>query len=144
MTVTPRANAIVLYVDDEENDVYFMRTAFRKEGLHQALRTVGNGREAIDYFAGNAAYADRERHPLPSVVLLDLNLPLISGFEVLKWLRQQPEFRDVSVVVFSSSTREEDKVRAKELGADEYVEKPKSALLFRRVVQMLREKWLAD
>jgi CheY-like chemotaxis protein len=133
----------VLYVEDDENDAFFMQTAFRKEGLGHLLRTVGNGREAIDYLAGKAEYGDRERHPLPSVVLLDLNLPLISGFEVLRWLRDQPQFGDVSVVVFSSSVRDEDKVKARELGAHEYVEKPKSPLLYRELVQWLRERWLA-
>jgi CheY-like chemotaxis protein len=143
MTKTLGAKATVLYVEDEENDVFFMQMAFRKEGLDHALRTVGNGREAIDYLAGNAAYADRERHPLPSVVLLDLNLPLISGFDVLRWLREQPELRNLPVVIFSSSSRNEDKAKARELGAQAYVEKPKSALVFREVVGLLR-KWLAD
>jgi CheY-like chemotaxis protein len=144
MKAAPSTNATVLYVEDDENDAFFMQTAFRKEGLHHALRRVGNGREAIDYLAGKAEYGDRERHPLPSVVLLDLNLPLTSGFEVLRWLREQPQFRNVSVVVFSSSARDEDRVKARELGAQEYLEKPKSALLFREVVKGLREKWLAD
>ena len=140
--MTLGAKATVLYVEDEENDVFFMQEAFRKEGLGHALRTVGNGREAINYLAGNAAYADRGRHPLPSVVLLDLNLPLISGFDVLRWLRERPEFRNMPVVIFSSSSRDEDKAKARELGAQEYVEKPKSAFLFREVVGLLR-KWLA-
>ncbi len=80
------ATATVLYVEDEEGDLFFMQAAFRKAGIGQALRSVGNGREAIDYLAGSGPYADRERHPLPTMVLLDLNLPLISGFEVLEWL----------------------------------------------------------
>jgi CheY-like chemotaxis protein len=144
MNAPPLPKATVLYVDDEETDVFFMRTAFRKEGLDHLLRVVGNGREALDYLAGRAAYADRERHPPPSVVLLDLNLPLVSGFDVLKWLRDHPELKDVPVVVFSSSSRNEDKAKARELGANEYVEKPTSGLLFREVVRGLRERWLAE
>ena len=85
----------------------FMRLAFRKAGLEHSLRTVSNGREAIDYLAGNMAYADRARFPLPSVVLLDLNFPLLSGFAVLQWLRDQKQFKSLPVMVFTSSAREE-------------------------------------
>ena len=144
MKAPPITNASVLYAEDDENDLFFMRRAFQQEGLDHLLRTVSNGREAIGYLAGHGAFADRGRYPLPAVVLLDLNLPLVAGFAVLEWLRERPEFRDLTVVVFSSSSREEDRVKASELAADEFLEKPRSAILFRQVVQALREKWLPD
>ena len=133
---------LILYVEDEPDDVLFMRRAFQKVGLGDSLRSVGDGRDAIEYLAGNGAYADRGQHPLPALMLLDLNLPVVSGFEVLKWLRERREFQALPVVAFSSSTRDDDKVQARELGASDYVEKPKSAAGFLKVAEGLKEKWL--
>jgi DNA-binding response OmpR family regulator len=79
---------------------------------------------------------------LPSVVLLDLNLPLVTGFEVLKWMRNHPDYARLPVVVFSSSTREDDRMKAKELGADDFVVKPGSGMKFGEVVESLQQKWL--
>ncbi len=141
MNASPKT-VTVLYVEDEECDRHFMEVAFRAAGMGEALRAVVNGREAIDYLAGRGVYADRGRYPAPAAVLLDLNMPLVSGFEVLKWMRGQPEFAALPVVVFTSSSRVEDKVRARELGASEFVEKPQSMGRFREVVELMRKKWL--
>ncbi|HVV71971.1 MAG TPA: PAS domain S-box protein, partial [Verrucomicrobiae bacterium] len=119
----PRAQT-VLYVEDEESDAIFMRRAFAAKGMGSALQVVGDGRAAIEYLSGTEKYADRQEYPLPSLVLLDLNLPQVPGFEVLKWMRNHPDFARTPVVIFSSSTREDDRTKAKELGADEFVAKP--------------------
>jgi CheY-like chemotaxis protein len=134
----------VLYVEDEDFDLIFMQTAFRKAGLGESLFRVADGQEAIDYLTGAGSYSDRTRHPLPGVLLLDLNLPLISGFEVLKWLRETSDFKSLPVVVLSSSSREEDKLRAQQLGANEYLEKPASGLHFGKIVDRLKEAWLRE
>jgi len=136
------ANEIVLYVEDEENDVIFMKMAFSHGGLAQTLRTVKDGGEAIHYLSGQGAYADREHNPMPRAVLLDLNLPVVSGFEVLKWIGARAELADLPVLIFSSSSRDEDKKKALELGAVEFWEKPNSALQFRDIAQKLAEEWL--
>src|SRR5512140_2548494 len=117
-------NTLVLYVEDEATDVLFMRWAFREAGLADSLRSVGDGRDAIAYLAGNGVYADRGQHPLPALILLDLNMPVVSGFEVLEWLLERPELRSLPVVVFSSSTREDDRVEALGLGVRVYVQRP--------------------
>ena len=130
-------------MEDEEDDVLFMRRAFKKAGLEPGFRAVENGQEAIAYLAGDGAYADRSEYPVPILILLDLNLPLVSGFEVLRWVRQQSQFRTLPVIIFSSSPRSEDRLMAEELGANEYVEKPGSGLKFAEVVQNLKEKWLS-
>jgi CheY-like chemotaxis protein len=137
------ASGTVLYVEDEEFDVVFMARAFKQANLDQSLQVVVDGQQAIDYLAGKPPYTDRSRHPLPAVILLDLNLPLVSGFEVLKWLRQQPPYEALPVVVFSSSARGEDQQKATELGANAYVQKPSSGLDFVDVVQQLKQQWLA-
>jgi CheY-like chemotaxis protein len=76
------------------------------------------------------------------VVLLDWNLPRVSGFEVLKWIRERPELAGLPVVVFSSSIREEDQANAPEFGAQGFVRKPSSGMKFGQVVERLRGKWM--
>ncbi len=132
---------VVLYVEDEEDDQLLMKFAFDRAGLSHALQRVGDGRDAIKYLSGENSYADRERHPMPSVVLLDLNLPVVSGFQVMEWLREHPALRKMPVVVFSSSTLPEDRRKAGELGAKEFIEKPTSSTGFGQVVERLRQYW---
>lgn len=131
-----------MYVEDEESDALLMERAFASEGGGLALRLVRDGRSAIRYLSGGNGYENREENPVPALVLLDLNLPQVHGFEVLRWMRQQPQYVTTPVVIFSSSSREEDKERALVLGANEFVEKPNSGLKFRNVVAELRETWL--
>lgn len=134
----------VLYVEDEENDVHFMRRAFRRAGQEERLRVVVDGQAAMDYLAGRGLFGNRLNYPLPAMVLLDLNLPTVSGFQVLVWIRQQPQFQRLPVVIFSSSPRVEDRLQAKELGANDYMEKPDSGLEFGATVEALQRKWLAQ
>jgi signal transduction histidine kinase/CheY-like chemotaxis protein len=133
----------VLYVEDEESDAMFMKRAFAGKGLESALRVVRTGRAAIEYLSGVGIYADRKEYPLPSIVLLDLNLPQLPGFEILKWMRTHPDFSKTPVVVFSSSAREDDREKALELGAHEFVRKPNSGLKFQEVVEKLKGRWLS-
>jgi PAS domain S-box-containing protein len=133
----------VLYVEDEESDAVFMQRAFAKKGLAGRLRVAATGRAAIDYLSGAGDYGDREKNPVPNLVLLDLNLPQISGFEVLEWMRNNPDFAHTPAVIFSSSTREDDLAKAKELGADEFVTKPSSGLQFEEVVESLQQRWFS-
>jgi PAS domain S-box-containing protein len=132
----------VLYVEDEESDVLFMERAFKAKGLGEKLRLVGDGRAAIDYLSGAGRFGDREKYAAPALVVLDLNLPHVPGFGVLEWMRNHPDYKRTPVVIFSSSTREDDRARAKELGADEFVAKPSSGLEFGKVVEELEVRWL--
>jgi len=111
-----------------------MQRAFAKSPNEHNLRIVTDGQKAIDYMSDPG-------QPRPDLILLDLNLPLISGFEFLTWLRKKAEMRQLPVVIFSSSARPEDRVRAEACGADDYVQKPSSALEFRHVVTYLEDHW---
>jgi DNA-binding response OmpR family regulator len=135
---------IVLYVEDEDSARFFMYRAFIEVAPSVELRTVVDGKQALDYLAGQGGYHNRHLFPLPSLVLLDLNLPQISGFQVLGWMRQHPQFKTTTVVVFSSSDLSEDRVKAHALGADDYVAKPASGSHFPRVVLHLTRRWSAD
>lgn len=136
------ATPTVLYVEDESDDIFFMRTAFAKLGMESQFHAVDDGSKAIAWLAGEGPYVDRAAHPLPRVILLDLNLPLRSGFEVLQWLREDGRFQELIVVIFSSSGRPEDRTRASELGATDYVLKPQSGFQFLEVVRRLGSGWM--
>jgi PAS domain S-box-containing protein len=134
--------ATVLYVEDEESDAVFMGRAFGQKGLGGNLQVVSDGRAAIEYLSGSGKYGDRQKHPAPTLVLLDLNLPQVSGFEVLAWIRNNPDYARMPVVVFSSSTRADDRLKAEQLGANEFVAKPSSGIEFGKVVEHLQGSWL--
>src|ERR1051325_2051771 len=103
----------VLIADDDSNDIFFLRRAFQKAGLNHPVLDVPDGERAIHYLSGQENYADRSRFPFPSLLILDLKMPKISGFEVLKWLNEQKEFPDLKVVVLSSSGLQSDIQKAK-------------------------------
>ena len=118
-----KQHSVFLLVEDNEDDAFFMRRAFQDAGLHNPLHIVTNGEEAIDYMAGAAPFADRDKHPLPDMIFLDLKMPGRDGFDVLAWLRQEKKF-EVPVAVLTSSPEEIDRTRARQLGADCYLLKP--------------------
>lgn len=132
----------VLYVEDEETDRLLMRMAFEAEGLGNSLRMVEDGQAAVDYLSGLGKYAERTQYPLPALMLLDLKLPELSGFEVLEWIRSRAEWQALPVVVFSSSPRPDDQMKSRALGASDYLEKPHSGALFQSVVRGLKQRWL--
>ncbi len=132
----------ILYVEDEEADVLLLQHVLSKAGISNPLQTVKDGKLARDYLAGDGPFADRKRYPLPGLVLLDLNLPYWSGFEVLAWVRQQPHLRRVPVVVFSSSSRPDDIARAYDAGANGYLVKPNALADLTTLVLAVRDFWL--
>ena len=125
----------ILLAEDDPNDVLLIQRAFQKAGLGTVLRIVSDGAEAIDYLSGRGAYADRDKFPLPYLLLLDLKMPGTDGFEVLQWVRSDEEVKRLLVVVLTSSELQEDVDRAYELGANSYLVKPVS---FDEMVHMLQ------
>ncbi len=135
-------NSPVLYVEDEENDILLVQLAFQRAGATQPLAIASDGREAIEYLTSVGHHAHRRKTPLPRLVLLDLNLPIVSGFEVLQWIRRQPAFRDLPVIVFSSSDRPQDQERARQMGATGYLVKPINMGHMDELIGELIRKWL--
>lgn len=133
----------ILHVEDEEDDVLFIQQAFKKAGITNPLKAVEDGQSAIDYLAGVGKYADRQQYPLPALMLLDLNLPGQSGFEVLKWIRAHPELkRTIVVVICSSSQKLPDINDAYDLGANGYVVKPPTFPDLVELAKAIRDYWL--
>ena len=132
----------ILLVEDEENDVLFMRHAFQEVGVLNPLQVASDGRAVIDYLTGNGEYADRERFPLPGLVLLDLKLPRMMGLVVLKWIRTQPELKSLIVIILTSSQLSPDIEMAYQLGANAYLVKPSSPSELCKVVAAIKLFWL--
>jgi CheY-like chemotaxis protein len=114
----------ILLVEDNEDDILFVRRAFRHAKLSNPLHVAEDGDAAVAYLAGEGEFADRARHPLPTLILLDLKLPRRSGLEVLQWLRAQPGLGRTPVVMLTSSRQGADVNRAYDLGANGYLVKP--------------------
>src|SRR6267142_5224903 len=117
-------HAVILLVEDREDDVLIIAKAFAEARLDNEVRVVSDGEAAIQYLKGEGIYADRSKYPLPNLILLDLKMPKVDGFEVLRWLRQQPAFANIVVVVLTMSTAIRDVNLAYQLGANSFMVKP--------------------
>ena len=135
-------NETLLIVEDEDNDVFFLKDALRKAGIGNPIQVVPDGRIALDYLDGVGRFANREAYPLPSVVFLDLKLPQINGLAVLEWIRGQISLPPMVVVVLTASTLDEDIERAYRLGANSYVVKPSSRDKLIAIVKDFSNWWL--
>ncbi|MBD2101363.1 response regulator [Leptolyngbya sp. FACHB-261] len=136
------AHSTILLVEDDPADVFRIQRAFRRANLASPLEVVMDGEKAIQYLSGQGPYQDRERYPLPTLVLLDLKLPRYSGFEVLSWLRQESDVKNLLVVVLTSSDQQIDIERAYELGANSYLAKPPEPNALVEMVQAIGLYWL--
>src|SRR5439155_13492332 len=111
----------ILMVEDDPNDALLIQRALQKAGLRHPLKLVRDGDQAIAYLSGQGIYEDRQRYPLPFLVLLDLRMPGTDGFEVLQWARQEPALKRLLIVVLTSSNLQSDVDRAYEFGANSYL-----------------------
>jgi CheY-like chemotaxis protein len=132
----------VLYADDDRDDVFFMHHAWQELAIPVPLVDVDSGQTAIDYLAGTGEFSDRQKYPLPCLLLLDLNMAGKNGFQVLRWVREHPEFRTLRVVVISGSNVESDRATVQELGITDYVVKSTSPASLIEVLRAKKELWL--
>ncbi|MBA3352697.1 MAG: response regulator [Blastocatellia bacterium] len=129
----------ILLVDDSESDIFLLCKAFSKAEFNPSVQEVHNGEEAIAYLAGEGAYTDRAKFPLPTIMLLDLNMPMKNGFAVLAWLRTQPGLKRLTVVIMTASMRKEDLERAFDLGANSFLVKPSGMEKLVAMVRFIRD-----
>jgi CheY-like chemotaxis protein len=134
----------ILLAEDNENDILLMRRAFSRAAIPNPLFVVRNGQEAVDYLAGNGKYAERGAHPMPRLLLLDLKMPWMDGFDVLAWLRTQPRFNNLPVIVLTSSKLQVDIDKSRELGVYDYRVKPQSFEDLIRLLNDVRTCWLDE
>jgi CheY-like chemotaxis protein len=134
--------AHILLVEDNRLDIELTLDAFKEAHLGNSVHVAKNGREALDYLFGQKQYGDREQYPLPDIILLDLKMPGIDGFEVLRRVKAEPEVKRIPVVILTSSREEGDLALSYDCGANSYLVKPVSFEGFLKVVQQVQEYWL--
>ena len=132
---------LILHVEDDDNDALLFQKACERAGLPAQVHRVENADDAKAYLTGEAAYADRSQYPFPHIVVLDLKMPRVDGFELLKWMRQTEPFAALPVLIFTASMSREDKSRAIAEGANSYFVKPSS---FEALVKMVERFGVAN
>ena len=131
----------VLLVEDNPDDVFFIKWAFKKARLDLTLTVVSDGRDAVDYLQGNPPYGDRAAYPLPTLIILDLRLPGMHGLEVLRWIRSHPAFQRLPITILTGSVIREELNRAYDLGANSFLLKPLSLVDLKNTLQQLTTFW---
>ncbi|MFQ5795054.1 MAG: response regulator [Candidatus Bipolaricaulia bacterium] len=132
----------VLLVEDDENDIIMILRACRKQAIASQVHVVRDGQEALDYLFGRGPFTDRKRYPLPRLILLDLNLPKVDGFEVLEHIKSTPVLRRIPVVILTSSITRQDLVRCYDSGANGYLMKPMKYKDLEELIQGVNSFWL--
>jgi len=131
----------VLLVEDDLNDIFLVKRAFKMARLTTPLQVVTDGEEATHYLGGAGKYADRETFPLPKLIVMDIKMPRMTGFDVLEWIKTDGALRRIPVVIVSSSDRPQDIDRAYELGANAYMVKPVNYQAVERLFESITHYW---
>jgi CheY-like chemotaxis protein len=134
----------VLIADDYQDDVDLFKIALQQTGVTNPVYVVHDGDEVINYLQGRGAFADRVCFPLPRVLFLDLKMPQVDGFEVLRWLKENPQFDELLVVVLSGAGEAREINQAYQLGADTFIVKPFRREDIESLVKNHREHWHFD
>ena len=137
-----REHAVILLAEDREDDVVLIRRAFEKAKIPNPLYIVRDGEEAIWYLKGEGKFANRAEYPLPDLLLLDLKMPRVDGFEVLSWIRQEPGLTPLRILVLTSSDEIYDVNRAYQLGANSFLVKPHDFDDFTQLSVIIKDFWL--
>jgi CheY-like chemotaxis protein len=132
----------ILIIEDDPNDVLFLQLAFKKAGITNPVQIAKDGREALKYLFGEGSFSDRERFPIPYLVFLDLKLPQVPGLEVLKTVREKPEFNSTVIIVLTSSSDPRDIDASYQHGANAYLVKPSGIDALTATMQSVKEFWL--
>lgn len=134
--------ATILLVEDNPDEAELALLAFKKINSHCDIKVVNNGEEALDFLFAQGAYHQHPPAPQPALILLDVNLPKLNGFEVLKQLRASDAYRDTPVILLTTSDEQSDMERARALGASRYYCKPLGFDSFARLLQQISQDWL--
>ncbi len=135
-----RSKPTILYVEDDPNDAVVFERALKKSGLPLNLQTAPDGMFAVEYLNGEEQYVDREQYPLPQIILSDMKMFRMSGLELLQWVRAHPKFRELPMVLYSTSNEDVDVSHAAAAGATAYFRKTYQC---QDVIEFLT-KWLEE
>ena len=131
----------ILLVDDSESDVFMVKRAFEQANVASTLRVVYDGEEALDYVFKRGRHAAPHAPRTPGLILLDVAMPRMDGFEVLTRLKQHPRYRRIPVIMLTASERDEDVIRSYDQGACSYVTKPASFAELVKAMSQLQLYW---
>lgn len=132
----------ILLVEDNPDDEALTLRALKKNNIKNEVVVAHDGAEALDYLFGEGAYSGRDMRVMPQVVLLDLKLPKVDGFEVLRRLRADERTKGLPVVILTSSIEEQDRISGYDLGANSYIRKPVEFSNFIEAVRQLGLYWV--
>ena len=133
---------LILIADDSDDDVLFLMRSFQRSGLVNPLFVVNDGTEVKAYLEGEGKFSNRDEYPLPTLLILDLKMPNLDGFETLRWIRQHPQFRAMRVVVLTNSGRLNDINKAYQLGANSFMVKPADKDQFFSISEAIKGYWM--
>jgi CheY-like chemotaxis protein len=134
--------AIILLVEDRGDDILVVLRAFEHAGLKNRVIVCRDGEEAIQYLNGDGVFANRKEYPLPDLILLDLKMPKIDGFGVLRWLKSHPQLKRIVTVVLTLSSELKDVNAAYQLGANSFMVKPDDFSNVAAMSKVLKDYWL--
>jgi len=120
----PSPDNLILLIEDSDDDVFFFKRALGQAKLSNPVQVLPDAAQAIKYLEGSEPFADRTQFPVPRIVFVDLHLPSKDGFDLIKWLGDKPQFRNLHIVAISGIGRIEDIDRAYQMGANSFVTKP--------------------
>jgi len=140
--VKDRRSIVVLMADDDAEDRMLVLDAWEESRCANELAFVADGQQLMDYLNGVGPYADREAHPMPDLILLDLNMPKKDGREALREIKANPDIMRIPVVVLTSSKAEEDILRSYDLGVNSYITKPVTFTKLVDAISLLGHYWL--
>lgn len=135
-------NKLILLVEDNPDDEVLTLRAFRKNKIGNNVVVAHDGAEALDFLFCAGAYADRDPHEKPQVILLDLKLPKMDGLEVLRRIRADERTSMLPVIILTSSKEQQDLISGYKLGANSYIRKPVDFAQFTDAVRQLGLYWL--
>jgi two-component system, response regulator len=133
----------VLLVEDNPDEAILTQRAFKKSEVANKLQIISDGKQALDFLFAQGGYLERDTNDKPILILLDLNLPLVSGLDVLKEVKANPNTAFIPVVVLTSSSEIQDQIESYRLGANDYICKPTGLIEFIEIVKSIKLKWLS-
>jgi CheY-like chemotaxis protein len=140
-TVQSNGDFKILVVDDSNDDLFFIKRALDRVGIGKTVNSVHDGQEAIEYLCGNGKFSDRQKYPFPTIILSDLKMPRMNGFELLRWVRDHPDCGVIPTILLTSSAIEADVREAYRLGANAYMVKPSKPEEMDELLRRLCEFW---
>ena len=132
----------ILLVEDDEAHAELTERAIRKAGNANRVQIVPDGEEAFDYLYNRGKYKDKVKYPMPGLILLDIKLPGIDGIEILKKIKEDPELKQIPVIMLTTSEREEDIVRSYKHYANSYLTKPVGYKEFEKKIMQIDFYWM--